>query len=120
MKESVLEKDDKFSFLKSLYEMAFPMKSVFYSTKTLDVKDNITMEYTTFQVNLYNGRNFVGKLDDNISRTLIQLKSLYNFDFKIKIEKVNVIDDVNNINILISRNYELKCYKKMIKIFSIL
>ncbi len=112
MKESVLEKDDKFSFLKSLYEMAFPMKSVFYSTKTLDVKDNITMEYTTFQVNLYNGRNFVGKLDDNISRTLIQLKSLYNFDFKIKIEKVNVIDDVNNINILISRNYELKCYKK--------
>lgn len=112
MKESVLEKDDRFAFLKSLYETAFPMKSVFYSTKTLDIKDNITMEYTSFQVNLYNGRNFVGKLDDNISRTLIQLKTLYNFDFKIKIEKVNIIDGVNNIEILISRNYEFICYKK--------
>lgn len=112
MKESSLAKDDKLAFLKSLYELVFPMKSVFYSTKNLSKEDKLDLEYTTQKVNIYQGRNFVGKLEDNISRTLIQLKSLYNFDFKIKIEKINKIEEVNNIEILISRNFDFICYKK--------
>lgn len=115
MKESVLDKDDKLLFLKSLYETSFPIKSVFYSTKPLNLNEAITMEYNLNQVNLYSGRNFVGRLDNNISRLLTQLKTLYNYDFKIKIEKINIIDGINNIDILISRNYDLVCYKKIDK-----
>lgn len=111
MKESTLKSSDKFTFLKSLFETSFPMKSVFYSYIYLEKDSMLNIEYTSNRVVLSNTR-IVGKLDENISRLLTCLHTFYAFNFKVKVESTNVYDGVNNVGIIIYRDYGISTYKK--------
>ncbi|MDU4652086.1 single-stranded-DNA-specific exonuclease RecJ [Sneathia sanguinegens] len=111
MKESKLS-DDGLSFLKSLHETSFPMKSIFYSNCILNKDEILDISYHTQRLSIYKGNNFLGKLDYNISRLLYQLNKLYNFNFKIKVIKTTNINDIFSVDILILRKFDLLCFKK--------
>ncbi|WP_067140841.1 single-stranded-DNA-specific exonuclease RecJ [Oceanivirga salmonicida] len=111
MKESLL-KDDKFEYLNSLYGTSYPMKSIFYTNKEINLDDELTLELKAQRVLIYKNREYVSKLDDNIARVLIQSNKFYNYQYNIKVEKVKNSEDINSVEILIKRDYSFTSYKK--------
>lgn len=103
-------KDDRLSYYNSLHSTTFPMKSIFYTNLEIDIEKEITMKKEFDQIALFQGRKFIGKLDYNISHLLIQLNEFYNWNFEIKIDKINKNTTHNIINILIKRKYDFECF----------
>lgn len=111
MKESLL-KEDKFSFIKSIYDTKFPMKSVFYTNKELTLDDKISINIEANRVIIFKNREYLSKLDENISQLLIQLKTFYNKKFNVKIENIEKKEGINVVEIIIKESFEFISYKK--------
>lgn len=110
IKESLL-KDDKFSFLKSLYETKFPLKSIFYTTIEID-NSELSYDFSFERVYIYQNNKFLAKLDYNISRLLNQLYKLYNFKFKLKICDISILENNYIVEIIITKDFDYISYKK--------
>ena len=107
-----LLKEDKFSYLNSLYETSFPMKSIFYTNQDIDINSELELSFDYERVTVYNKRTYLARLDIGISRLLIQVKNFYNFKFSVKIEKIKRFEETNIVNIIIKRNYDFISYHK--------
>lgn len=111
MKESLL-KDDKYSFLKSIFETKFPLKSIIYTEKEINLAEKVDIVFNYDRVNIYQNNTLISKLDNNLARLLIQLKQLYNMNFKIKFNEIKKINDLYNIDIIIQKDFDFITYKK--------
>jgi len=75
--------------------------------KVVESKSEISMKTEVDQISLFQGKKFIGRLDYNISKLLMQLKEYYNWNFSVEIEKIkrttthNIIFITNPIVILI-------------------
>lgn len=107
-----LLKEDKFSYLNSLYETSFPMKSIFYTNQEIDINTKIHLNFDYARISVYNNRTYISRLDAGISRLLIQTKDFYNFKFKAKIEKITTFENTNAVEIIIKRDYDFESYHK--------
>lgn len=103
-------KNDRYSYFYSLYNTAFPLKSIFYTSIDLDNDVLLTPKLDFEQISLFQGNKFVGRLDYNVSNLLSQLMKFYNFNFKIQIENIQKTDNHNIVNILIKKNYDFLSY----------
>ena len=105
--------DDRLIYYYSLFTTSFPMKSVFYTN--IDVSDEskseISMKTEVDQISLFQGKKFIGRLDYNVSKLLMQLKEYYNWNFSVEIEKIKRTTTHNIIFITIKRDYSFKCYE---------
>lgn len=105
--------DDRLNYYYSLFTTSFPMKSVFYTN--IDVSDEnkseISMKTEVDQISLFQGKKFIGRLDYNVSKLLMQLKEYYNWNFSVEIEKIKRTTTHNIIFITIKRDYLFKCYE---------
>ena len=63
------------------------------------------------QISLFQGKKFIGRLDYNVSKLLMQLKEYYNWNFSVEIEKIKRTTTHNIIFITIKRDYSFKCYE---------
>lgn len=107
--------DDKNTFFLTLYNNSFPMKSIFYTKKQINIDDDLSYKIEFDRVSINRSDGYVAKLDENVSRLLIQLNTFYNFKYKIKINNITKIDDVNCVDIYIYRQYDIVLYKKQDK-----
>ncbi|VWL85103.1 single-stranded-DNA-specific exonuclease RecJ [Oceanivirga miroungae] len=111
MKESLLT-DDKLLFMKSIYDTRFPIKSIFYTNKEVDINDNLSIKTEANRIVIFKNREYISRLDENISQLLIQLNMFYNRKFNIKIESIEKKDALNVVEILIKESFDFVCYKK--------
>lgn len=106
-------KDDTFVYYYSLYTSSFPMKSVFYTNIDIDDEDKskISLRTEVDQISLFQGKKFIGRLDYNISKLLMQLKEYYNWNFSVEIENIKRTTTHNIVFITIKRDFSFKCYE---------
>lgn len=104
--------DDKNIFFINLYNTSFPMKSIFYTQKDIQLDDDLNYSIEFDRISILKKGKFVSKLDDNISRLLSQLSNFYNFKFKIKIKSIKNINGINNVEIIILKDYNILSFKK--------
>ncbi|MDX8336215.1 single-stranded-DNA-specific exonuclease RecJ [Candidatus Cetobacterium colombiensis] len=98
---------NNFKDFESLYDMKFPIKSIFYTRREIEnEKLNITFLNDDVSVNI--GKYSVGFLDNQTKLTLKKLNEYYGDQFNIKIDKIIKKDENYNVYILIDKNNEFK------------
>lgn len=104
--------EDKAFYLNSLYDTSFPIKSIFYTNKEIEKNDDIRLELEIDRVLVYRGKEYITKLDNNISNLLIQCNSFYGYNYKAKIQDVKIVEGICNVDFVINREFDFVCYKK--------
>lgn len=95
--------------IKKLYNIEFPIKSVFYTRKEIE-NEKIEISVTDEEVYLYNGKNIIGYLDFQTKYLLILLHKMYGYEFFMKINKRERKEENINIFVEIYRKKEFKSY----------
>lgn len=95
--------------IKKLYNMRFPIKSVFYTRKELE-EEKIEVSIKDDEVILHSGKNIVGYLDFQTKSLLLLLNKIFGYEFFIKIEKKERKDENINVFVEIFIKKEFKSY----------
>lgn len=111
MKESLL-KEDKFNFIKSIYNTRFPIKTTFYTTKDIEKNDIISLSVEANRITIFKNREYLAKFDENLSQLLIQLKTFYNKNFSIHIDNISKNNELNVVDVKIRQDFSFVSYKK--------
>ncbi|TDT71405.1 single-stranded-DNA-specific exonuclease [Hypnocyclicus thermotrophus] len=111
--EDIKESDGKDNKIKNYidkYNLNFPLKSVFYTKEKLDINDNLAIEFDEEFAKIKNGFKIVGFLNKDIFNNLIYLKKNFNFNYIIKIKKIEEKEANYNIFIEIDRDYNFNSF----------
>jgi len=93
--------------LESLYNLKFPIKSIFYTRRDLE-NEKLNISFVNEEVSINIGRNSIGFLDNQTKLVLKKLNDYYGYKFNIKIDKIIRKDENYNVHIWIDKDYEFK------------
>lgn len=94
----------------SLYDTQFPLETVFYTRHKIENDAKLSLDFTKDSLDIINNRRYIGELDSQTTYILKNLKSMYNYDFKISVKDVVLTDSNYNIHIMIHKAYDFKTY----------
>ena len=103
-------KDETLLYYHSLFNTSFPIKSVFYTNVEWDENKKINMKANFDQIELFCGRQIIGRLNYNISNMLLLLNKYYNWKFSVKIENIRQTETHKIVEVLIRRKYKFNGY----------
>ncbi len=98
---------NEFDEIKRLYEIKFPIKSVFYTRRDLRDK-NISLKLNENDISIVMGKNEVGFLESATKNLLLKLNKYYNYNYSIKIENIIQKDENFNVCVEIDLDREFK------------
>ena len=93
--------------LESLYNLKFPIKSIFYTRRDLE-NEKLNISFINEEVSINIGRNSIGFLDNQTKLVLKKLNDYYGYKFNIKIDKIIRKDENYNVHIWIDKDDEFK------------
>lgn len=93
--------------LESLYNLKFPIKSIFYTRRDLE-NENLNISFINEEVSINIGRNSIGFLDNQTKLVLKKLNNYYGYRFNVKIDKIIRKDENYNVHIWIDKDNEFK------------
>lgn len=93
--------------LESLYNLKFPIKSIFYTRRDLE-NEKLNISFINEEVSINIGRNSIGFLDNQTKLVLKKLNDYYGYRFNVKIDKIIRKDENYNIHIWIDKDDEFK------------
>lgn len=93
--------------LESLYNLKFPIKSIFYTRRDLE-NENLNISFINEEVSINIGRNSIGFLDNQTKLVLKKLNNYYGYRFNVKIDKIIRKDENYNVHIWIDKDDEFK------------
>lgn len=93
--------------LESLYDLKFPIKSIFYTRRELE-NEKLNISFINEEVSVNIGRNSVGFLDNQTKLILKKLNEYYGYKFNINIDKIIRKDENYNVHIWIDKDEEFK------------
>lgn len=93
--------------LESLYNLKFPIKSIFYTRRDLE-NEKLNISFINEEVSINIGRNSIGFLDNQTKLVLKKLNDYYGYRFNVKIDKIIRKDENYNVHIWIDKDDEFK------------
>lgn len=93
--------------LESLYNLKFPIKSIFYTRRDLE-NENLNISFINEEVSINIGRSSIGFLDNQTKLVLKKLNDYYGYKFNVKIDKIIRKDENYNVHIWIDKDDEFK------------
>lgn len=93
--------------LESLYNLKFPIKSIFYTRRDLE-NEKLNISFINEEVSINIGRNSIGFLDNQTKLVLKKLNDYYGYKFNVKIDKIIRKDENYNVHIWIDKDDEFK------------
>lgn len=93
----------------TLYNTVFPIETVIYTRKKLNNME-LKLVYQENKVDITHDRNYLSTLDNQTSYLLLELKKLYNYNFKVSIKDIVLKDENYNIHLIIDRDYDFVSY----------
>lgn len=96
-----------FKDVESLYDIKFPIKSVFYTRRDLE-NEKLNISFLGDDVSVNVGRNSIGFLDNQTKLILKKLHENYNYNFNIKIDKIDKKEENYNVHIWIDKDKKFK------------
>lgn len=93
--------------LESLYNLKFPIKSIFYTRRDLE-NEKLNISFINEEVSINIGRNSIGFLDNQTKLVLKKLNNYYGYRFNVKIDKIIRKDENYNVHIWIDKDNEFK------------
>lgn len=93
--------------LESLYNLKFPIKSIFYTRRDLE-NEKLNISFINEEVSINIGRNSIGFLDNQTKLILKKLNDYYGYKFNVNIDKIIRKDENYNVHIWIDKNEEFK------------
>lgn len=93
--------------LESLYNLKFPIKSIFYTRRDLE-NEKLNISFINEEVSINIGRNSIGFLDNQTKLVLKKLNDYYRYRFNVKIDKIIRKDENYNVHIWIDKDDEFK------------
>lgn len=91
----------------SLYDIKFPIKSIFYTRKDLE-NEKLNISFIDNEVSINVGRNSVGFLDSQTKLILKRLNDYYGYKFNVRVDRIIRKDENYNVHIWIERDEEFK------------
>ncbi|MGL5378155.1 MAG: single-stranded-DNA-specific exonuclease RecJ [Cetobacterium sp.] len=98
---------NNYNEFKSLYDLKYPIKSVFYTRRNVE-GEKLNISFTDDDVSVNIGKNSVGFLDGQTKMLLKKLNEYYNYTFKVEVEKIVEKDENFNVYISLSKSEEFK------------
>lgn len=92
-----------------LYDTKFPIETVFYTRRKLS--DDLKLKFDDPLIYITDKKISVGNLDEVTSYVLLNLKNNYDYDFKVKVIKIEKTDENYNVFIQIDRDYSFETFK---------
>lgn len=93
--------------LESLYNLKFPIKSIFYTRRDLE-NEKLNISFINEEVSINIGRNSIGFLDNQTKLVLKKLNDYYGYKFNVEIDKIIRKDENYNVHIWIDKDDEFK------------
>lgn len=93
--------------LESLYNLKFPIKSIFYTRRDLE-NEKLNISFINEGVSINIGRNSIGFLDNQTKLVLKKLNDYYGYKFNVEIDKIIRKDENYNVHIWIDKDDEFK------------
>lgn len=93
--------------LESLYNLKFPIKSIFYTRRDLE-NEKLNISFINEEVSINIGRNSIGFLDNQTKLVLKKLNDYYAYKFNVEIDKIIRKDENYNVHIWIDKDDEFK------------
>ena len=93
--------------LESLYNLKFPIKSIFYTRRDLE-NEKLNISFINEEVSINIGRNSIGFLDNQTKLVLKKMNDYYGYKFNVEIDKIIRKDENYNIHIWIDKDDEFK------------
>lgn len=93
--------------LESLYNLKFPIKSIFYTRRDLE-NEKLNISFINEEVSINIGRSSIGFLDNQTKLVLKKLNDYYGYKFNVKIDKIIRKDENYNVHIWIDKDDEFK------------
>lgn len=93
--------------LESLYNLKFPIKSIFYTRRDLE-NEKLNISFINEEVSINIGRNSIGFLDNQTKLVLKKLNDYYGYKFNVEIDKIIRKDENYNVRIWIDKDDEFK------------
>lgn len=93
--------------LESLYNLKFPIKSIFYTRRDLE-NEKLNISFINEEVSINIGRNSIGFLDNQTKLVLKKLNDYYGYRFNVEIDKIIRKDENYNVHIWIDKDDEFK------------
>lgn len=93
--------------LESLYNLKFPIKSIFYTRRDLE-NEKLNISFINEEVSINIGRNSIGFLDNQTKLVLKKMNDYYGYKFNVEIDKIIRKDENYNVHIWIDKDDEFK------------
>lgn len=97
------EEKNNFKEYKALYEIKFPIKTVFYTRQDIENK-KINLGFVKDDILVNMGSSNIGFLDNQTKIMLKKLKEYYGYSFNIEIEKIEKKEENYNVFSIITKN----------------
>ena len=98
---------NNFKDIESLYDIKFPIKSIFYTRRDLE-NEKLNISFLGDDVSINIGKNSIGFLDNQTKIVLKKLHENYNNNFHIKIDKIERKEENYNVHIWIEKDEKFK------------
>lgn len=98
---------NEFKDIESLYDIKFPLKSIFYTRRDLE-NEKLNISSLADDVSINIGKNSIGFLDNQTKIILKKLHESYNYNFTVKVDRIERKEENYNVHIWIDRDRTFK------------
>ncbi|MCQ8212571.1 single-stranded-DNA-specific exonuclease RecJ [Cetobacterium somerae] len=98
---------NEFKDIESVYDTKFPIKSIFYTRRDLE-NEKLNISFLGDDVSINIGKNSIGFLDNQTKVLLKRLHENYNYNFNVKIEKIERKEENYNVHVWIDKDETFK------------
>lgn len=103
------ENENKFKENQDLYDLKYPIKSVFYTRRDVE-NEKLNLSFVSGDILVNIGRNTAGFLDNQTKLILKRLRDDYGINFRLEIDKVVKKDENYNVHLLIYKDETFKTF----------